>query len=562
MSPLKMGAKPAVPKADDIRRRGAALDEALEAGAAELDPALVAQAQRVVTRIGERTSITGGHTVVALAGATGSGKSSLFNELVGADVATVGARRPTTSTPTAAVWGQDPASALLDWLAVGARHRVGARPEPPGLSLDGLVLLDLPDFDSRQLEHRVEADRVLGLVDVFVWVTDPQKYADARLHGDYLAALAGHDAVTLVVLNQADRLTPEAVAACRKDLARLLRQDGVDAGEVLVTSARDGSGVVDLQHRISVAVAGRTAAVQRLDGDVRSVAGRLRAGVADHEPRLDAHADAELVDALTRAAGLPVVLDAVQRDYRREALAHTGWPFTRWVRSLRPDPLRRLRLSTERGGGRRSADAITDAITESDVRAVLGRSSLPPATPAARSAVELATRALGDRVGEQLPQRWSQSVADAATPPGDDLGDALDVAVTRTPLRTRKPLWWAFFNLLQWLLALAVVLGLLWLAVLAGMAWLRLPEPGTPRVGILPVPTLMLLGGLVLGLAFSALARPLARIGARRRRAVIARRLRDSVGVVARGLIVAPVQSVLDRHRTTRERLDAAARRS
>jgi hypothetical protein len=54
----------------------------------------------------------------------------------------------------------------------------------------------------------------------------------------------------------------------------------------------------------------------------------------------------------------------------------------------------------------------------------------------------------------------------------------------------------------------------------------------------------------------------LARIGARRRRRVIARRLRDSVAVVARELIVAPVQSVLDRHRTTRERLDTAARRS
>ena len=138
--------------------------------------------------------------------------------------------------------------------------------------------------------------------------------------------------MTLVVLNQADRLTPDAVAACRADLGRLLRADGLDAGEVLVTSARDGSGVVDLQHRVSVAVAGRTAAVQRLDGDVRSVAGRLRAGVADTEPRLDEHADADLVDALTRAAGLPVVLDAVERDYRREASARTGWPFTRWVR--------------------------------------------------------------------------------------------------------------------------------------------------------------------------------------------------------------------------------------
>ena len=75
-----------------------------------------------------RTSIVGGHTVVALAGATGSGKSSLFNDLTGADVAPIGARRPTTSTPIAAIWGSESASALLDWLKVGARHMVDERP--------------------------------------------------------------------------------------------------------------------------------------------------------------------------------------------------------------------------------------------------------------------------------------------------------------------------------------------------------------------------------------------------------------------------------------------------
>ena len=565
MSPLRMGARRVAPvSVEDVRGRGAALAEALDAGSRELDPALCARARQVVARVGERTSIAGAHTVVALAGATGSGKSSLFNDLVGADVAAVGARRPTTSTPTAAVWGAEPASELLDWLAVGARHHLGAREEPEGLSLDGLVLLDLPDFDSRLLEHRVEADRVLGLVDVFVWVTDPQKYADARLHHDYLAALTGHDVVTVVVLNQADRLTPDGLAACRADLQRLLQADGLDAGEVLVTSARDGSGVVDLQHRISVVVAGRAAAVTRLEGDLRSVAGKLRAEVADTEPRLDERVDADLVDALSRAAGLPVVLAAVERDYRREAWSRTGWPFTRWVRALQPDPLRRLRLRTDRGGDRRGSDrggdrAAQDAITAADVRAVLGRSSLPPATPAARSSVELATRDLGDRAGAALPQRWADSVAAAATPPGDDLGDALDRAVMRTPLRARNPWWWAAVNAVQWLLALSAVLGLAWLAALAVMAWLRLPPLDTPRVGILPLPTLMLLGGLVLGIALSAVARPLARVGARRRRALVARRLRESVWGVAQELIIAPVQAVLDRHRTTRDRLDAAA---
>ena len=34
------------------------------------------------------------------------------------------------------------------------------------------------------LMNRAEAERGLALVDLCVWVTDPQKYADARLHDD------------------------------------------------------------------------------------------------------------------------------------------------------------------------------------------------------------------------------------------------------------------------------------------------------------------------------------------------------------------------------------------
>ena len=120
----------------------------------------------------------------------------------------------------------------------------------------------------------------------------------------------------------------------------------------------------------------------------------------------------ELVDALARAAGIPTVVAAVERDYRNQAWGRTGWPFTRWVRALRPDPMKRLRLNTR--------DAVEEklAVTAGDVRTVLGRSSLPPPTPAARSAVELATRRVGDQAAEGLPNRWAEAVADAATPAG------------------------------------------------------------------------------------------------------------------------------------------------
>ena len=161
MSPIRPGrAKVAAVTADELSARSAALEEAIETGGAQLDVNTVQDARAITTKVQERLGMTGGHTVVALAGATGSGKSSLFNALVGADAATVGARRPTTSTPTAGIWGQEPVGRLLTWLGVGSRHFVSAH-SPAAMTsaggMDGLVLLDLPDFDSRETAHRVEA---------------------------------------------------------------------------------------------------------------------------------------------------------------------------------------------------------------------------------------------------------------------------------------------------------------------------------------------------------------------------------------------------------------------
>ena len=493
-----------------------------------------------------------GNTVVALAGATGSGKSSLFNQLIGTDVARIGVRRPTTETPTAAVWGSDPATPLLDWLKVGTRHLVDETPSGAGLELDGLVLLDLPDFDSLEETHRLEVDRLLDLVDVFIWVTDPQKYADAVLHEDYVARLSAHDAVTIVVLNQADQLTLEMVAACHKDLLRLLDADGVIDPEVIITSASNGSGIVDLRHRISEIVATRNAAVRRLDSDLRSIAKVLRAGVADSEPSLDDQSDARLVDALERAAGIPVILDAVERDYQRASRSRAGWPLTRWLKGLRSSPLKLLRLN-------QGASVRSRGISESDVRLVLGRSSLPPATPAARSAVALATRELGDLAGQGLPQPWADAVTDAAAPPRDDLADALDQAVFGTSLRARNPLWWNVFGILQWVFVLAATVGLIWLAVLALLNALQL-HVDAPGVGRLAYPLLLAAGGLLAGLLLSLVARAIGRVGGRRRKAVVASRLREAVSQVARDRLVAPVQEVLDRHRMTRAHLETARR--
>lgn len=529
--------------------RARILAEALQTGGAELSEQAVAPARRIVNQTRERTALVGSHTVVALAGATGSGKSSTFNALVGEDVSRVGARRPTTSTASAAVWGDDPATPLLDWLGVGARHRVATDPvHGRAADLDGLVLLDLPDFDSRTQSHRAEADRVLQLVDVFVWVTDPQKYADARLHDDYIQVLSEHDAVTVVVLNHADRLSPEGVEQCTADLGRILADDGIPSAEVIATSARTGMGLDVLQQRLAEAVSSRTAAERRLTGDLRASAEELRDEVGSTDPQLPDGPSDELVAALGRAAGVPVVLEAVERDYRREAAQTTGWPFTRWGHALRPDPLKRLRLKEDNDLG----------IQATDVRRTIGRSSLPPPTPAARASVDLATRHLADVASEGLPTRWADAVHRAAAPEDNDLVDSLDQTVLEVPLRARRPLWWSVFNGLQWLFALVAVAGLVWLLVLMGLGWAQLPVPEPPTVGILPYPLLMLVGGLLLGLLLAALGRAIARAGARRRRDGIGRRFDAAIHDVAQERLVSEVHAVLARHARTRELLDQA----
>lgn len=559
MSPILRGnAKVKGVSAEELAERSAALTAALEVGGTELDPKAAGAAREIATKVDERLGISGGHTVVALAGATGSGKSSLFNALVGEEVARAGARRPTTSTPTAGIWGADQSGDLLTWLGVGARHFVAADSpagQPAAGTLDGLVLLDLPDFDSREKANRAEAERVLALADVFVWVTDPQKYADARLHDDYVKALAAHEAVMIAVLNQADRLSDADRKRIVGDLGRLLKADGVPNVQVLATSATTGLGVEDLRQRLANVVAGAAATRTRLAGDVRMAATEVRKGVADRELHLPKRAAPTLVDALGRSAGVPTVISAVDRDYRHQAIAAGGWPFTRWLRSFRARPLRRLRLDTGDAG------STEIRISEGDVRAVLGRSSLPPPTPTARAAVELATREVGDAAAAGLPVRWAHAVNDAATPPDTLVGDRLDQAVVGTSLRARNPFWWSVFSGLQTLFAIVAVAGLVWIAVLFLLGVFQLDQLiSTPFWGPLPIPALLLFGGLLAGVLLAGLSRFLAAFGGPRRARVMERRLQESIEEAATETVIDPIRAVLDRHARTRALLDDAAR--
>ena len=516
---MKLSSKPV-----DIDRKLAALRVALDNANGRLDETHVATLGELSTRAGERMGLGAELTVVALAGATGSGKSSLFNALAGTDLAEVGVRRPTTSTARASVWGQSDAGPLLDWLDVPHRHQVSEQ------ALDGLVLLDLPDHDSTEVTHRLEVDRLVGLVDLFVWVVDPQKYADAALHEGYLQPFAGHDHVTLVVLNQIDLLTDQELKTCVADLGRLLSADGLGKTPIVPTSTRTGEGVDTLRSVISERVEKRRAAIERLDADMRRVAGSLSGLCGEAAPKgVDNRERRALTNAFAEAAGAHDVAEAVAKSHRRDAALATGWPVTKWLRRLRPDALKRLHL---------------DASSR-------GRTSLRVPGALERARVESAIRETVRNETKMLPEPWPSVAHERVGGETDELLEELDAAVSRTDLGDRsKPRWWSLARGLQTILFVAAIVGFLWLLVLFGLEWLQLPKLPTPEVGgRLPVPSALLIGGLLTGFVFAALFGLFARAGAERRRRRAMSALMTEVGEVAQDRVVGPLEQELAAYR-------------
>ncbi|GAA4424261.1 50S ribosome-binding GTPase [Georgenia halophila] len=560
-------------RADDAATLPVDLDKlgsAAEIAAGHLPAPAVEKAQTLVRRAAERQNLAAGRTVVALLGATGSGKSTLFNALVGRDVAPMAARRPTTTRPLAAVWasGDDgdtaDATELLDWLGVPERTTGGpGGPGGPGGAdgrggpgsgradgeLAGLVLLDLPDIDSTAREHRQVATRMAGSVDVLVWVLDPQKYADAIVHRDYLTRMSAHAEVTLVVLNQVDTLAADERDGVLLDLDRLLARDGLHDVPVLPVSARTGEGLDLLRERIKTVTASTRATRLRLAADVRTTAADLLRtaeleGDGEEPPTTVGERPARRLSATAaEAAGVDAVREAVRGAYVRAARRRVGWPPVRWLARLRPDPIRRLHL---------------DKVGSSE--AALARTSLPGPTPVQEAAVRSAAHSLVASATTHLPGTWRDDVLLDVEGRIPSLVDSLDQRIAGTELeQTRRPAWWSLFGVLQGLFFAAALAGGAWLGTLAMLAYLQMPEPATPMAGPVPWPTSLLVGGLIIGLVLALVGGLLARAGARRRARRVDRRLRAEVDETVRAQVVAPLERQLDEFATFRRIVTALA---
>jgi GTP-binding protein EngB required for normal cell division len=526
-----------------------ALSEAVELCEGRVDSDALAEARRVVDQADRRLAISGSATVVALAGATGSGKSSIFNALSGTTLATVGVRRPTTAHAMASSWGDESAEDLLDWLQIPRRHALETDPAMDA-ALDGLVLLDLPDHDSTELDHRMEVDRLVQLVDMLIWVVDPQKYADAAIHDRYLRPLAQHAEVMMIILNQVDKLSASQREQCLSDLRRLLNSEGLGKVPVMAVSALTGEGIEALRELLAKQVAEKQAAARRLAADVSVTAAKLSAASGTTKVTPLARSS---IDRLTRqvavAAGVPVVTEAVGKAWRLRGGLATGWPVLAWIAKFKPDPLRRLHLD-RLGVGRRHKEVDPSGVA---------RTSLPATSGVQKARVDTGVRTLADEAAQGLTRGWADQIKQAARSSEDALPDRVDRAIAATDLDlAQHRRWWQLVRVLQWLLVAAVVVGLGWLGLSFLLAYLQLPPLPKVTWWGLPAPTVLTIGGVLAGLVLAGLARIFVEVGARRRTAKARQSLRAAIARVTGELVIDPVKAEQGRYEKARLALERA----
>lgn len=459
-----------------------------EAAAAAADLGLAdhaRSAEKLIEQIERRLGFPGGTYVLALAGGTGVGKSSVLNALAGEAVSPARSVRPTTEQPLA--WVADESrpelQPLFDWLEI--RNVVGHDRD----DLSGVAIIDLPDVDSYRVEHRATVDALLPRIDAVAWVVDPEKYDDERLH-EYLRRLAPHSERMRFIFNKSDRLDAQQQQMLVDDLRRRLATAGIDAASIVMVSAMDGTGVDSLRSELTRAADGKAIVAGKLATDAATEVGVIAraAGLRPGSPHMPLLAAKDREEAAAKAVegALALVDSAGVASQMQEAVLHRA---RRLGGSLLARILSLLSLIT--GRKKRKADPaaylvdwrrrgslghILNPVRASLVRAAGG---VPPASRPA-----LLKRLGADEAEAAVTRALDRSTRQAAN----------ELAVPTSFL-------WPVVGFIQLLSGAVLLFAVAWyLTLIFGPGGLLVSTVDVPYLGPVPMPLVLLAGSLALSL--------------------------------------------------------------
>ena len=430
------------------------LDLAVGRASEVVDPADLAGPAEAARHARRRIGFLGESIVVALAGGTGSGKSSLLNAIAGEEVAKAGHIRPTTSQP-------------LAWIP--------SQPEP------GLV---------RLLDDMETFERLLPRVDAVLWVVDPEKYNDRILHHEYLQPLAGYADQFMFVVNQIDRLQPNELQAILFDFERRLADDGIHKPIVIPVAADPPGGQVEgVGHLMSLVrdrLATKNAAIAKLVTDIKE-AGRevarlagLRHGASLGYDERWAETRDQVSNMLLDLVAGPDLHAVAEREGSAVAERAACGPLGSVLVAARATVLGRvLGLVPEQAALEKSTEAWQN------------RPGLEAAQAKLDGFVGDLAFAAGGPFGRVLRERFDDSTLE------EGVVRAVELARHRSEIDLEPPVlgWWTAVRWVKWVLAAAFVAGAVW-------AW---AVPTSIERGSWPWPLMLMLGALLIGLLLSRL---------------------------------------------------------
>jgi len=477
-------------------------------------PDEAAVAEELLRRIEQRIGFVGDVYVLALAGGTGVGKSSVLNALAGETVSRVGAVRPITEQPLAWVKGNQrhELSPLLEWLGV---DQVVGHDRP---DLVRVAILDLPDVDSVRAEHRARVDALLPLIDAVAWVVDPEKYDDERLHS-YLRQLNEHSARMRFVFNKAERLNSEERRTLVQDLSRRLIEDGINRVPIHTVSAASGLGIEALRAELSHAADAKAIVAAKLATDAGMAINRLAiaAGLAPGAGYRTLLSDAERAAATRQAVegALTIVDPAGMTEQLDAAVLHRA---RRRGGSLLARFVELLTLVT--GHRRRKADPAAYLL---DWRR---RGSMGHILNPVRSSMVKAAAGVSPNFRPSILSTLGSETAEVA------VTQALDQSTRRAAsgLEIRGSIFWTLIGVIQLAVGAVFAFAVVWyVMIIFGPTGLGVRTVDLPYLGPIPMPLLLLAGALLASGVLSVLLTIHARWTSRRLGLRVAMEVRKAV---------------------------------